>query len=273
MGHILPTMMIRTIFIALALLVQPALAERMPRSPADVVKVSILPGWRVDTYTHLAGLHMALAPGWKTYWRAPGDGGIPTRIDTGASRNIDDLIIHWPRPQVFRISGMRSLGYENAVTLPLEISVSDPGQVRLAAQVVFGICREVCIPVALSVAQDLPARGAMDPRIVAALEARPRSGVGIARAACELLAYGQDYQLNVSVQTAFSGAGEAMAIELEDDRIWVGEPRLARQPNWWHGMAKLMVPTETVRQIHQQRIRITLLTEDDAIDINGCHGR
>jgi len=68
-----------------------------------------------------------LAPGWKTYWRAPGDGGIPPRFDWQGSENLGGAEFHWPVPQVFHENGLRSMGYYDSVVIPVEVSVPNAG--------------------------------------------------------------------------------------------------------------------------------------------------
>ena len=71
------------------------------------------------------GLEMQLKEGWKTYWRAPGDAGIPTQFDFDGSRNIVSYRTHWPVPEVFWQNGMRSIGYDTEVVLPLRLQTGD----------------------------------------------------------------------------------------------------------------------------------------------------
>ena len=51
----------------------------------------------------LALLTVELQPGWKTYWRSPGEGGVAPKI-TWPAGVTDDW--HWPVPSRFDISGM-----------------------------------------------------------------------------------------------------------------------------------------------------------------------
>ena len=57
-------------------IVTPASAQILENGLSDVVNLSFLPGWREADGTHVAAIKFTLAPGWKTYWRAPGDGGF-----------------------------------------------------------------------------------------------------------------------------------------------------------------------------------------------------
>ena len=69
---------------ALALCPQAAVAG----PPEDVVQIEVLPGWQTASGTQMAAIRLTLAPGWKTYWRAPGEGGIPPAFGWAGSQNI-----------------------------------------------------------------------------------------------------------------------------------------------------------------------------------------
>ena len=64
-----------------------------------------------------------MQPGWKTYWKSPGDGGFAQNISWENSSNISDVKILWPTPIKFEILGLTSLGYQDNVTFPLEIEI------------------------------------------------------------------------------------------------------------------------------------------------------
>src|SRR5262245_23467106 len=64
------------------------------------------------------GLEFRLAPGWKVYWRAPGDAGLPPEIDWSGSRNLAGTEISWPAPRRFTAFNLETIGYEDAVVLP-----------------------------------------------------------------------------------------------------------------------------------------------------------
>src|SRR5213592_1420021 len=70
----------------------------------------------------LGGIAFQLQPGWKTYWRTPGDSGVPPRFDFSKSENMEAVTVLWPAPMKFDDgAGGYSLGYKNAVVLPLRI--------------------------------------------------------------------------------------------------------------------------------------------------------
>ncbi len=94
-----------------------------------------------------AGIEIKLAPGWKTYWRYPGDSGVPPRFDFSGSRNVKNAEVLWPAPSRFADAGGFSIGYKEAVILPLRITSSDPAQpVSLTLALDYAICEKLCVP-------------------------------------------------------------------------------------------------------------------------------
>src|ERR1700712_2816752 len=70
----------------------------------------------------LGGIAIQLQPGWKTYWRTPGDSGGPPRFDFSRSDNVEAVTVLWPAPTAFDDgAGGVSLGYKQKVVLPLRI--------------------------------------------------------------------------------------------------------------------------------------------------------
>ncbi len=104
------------------------------------------------------GLEIKLEPGWKTYWRSPGEGGMPPRFDWRGSANLADLVVFWPAPKRFEIGGLDSTGYAGHVILPLEAKLAAPGAplaVKLTLH--YAVCREICMLVEANLALDVPA--------------------------------------------------------------------------------------------------------------------
>ena len=121
----LADMLIRALLSALTLV---AALPAHALTQDDVVSARLLSGWQTDRGTHMAALELALAPGWKTYWRAPGDAGIPPSFDFSASTNLKSVRFHWPRPAVFDLNGMQTIGYHDHLVLPIEVTPEDPAQ-------------------------------------------------------------------------------------------------------------------------------------------------
>ena len=96
---------------------------------------------------HRAGLQIRLEPGTKTYWRTPGDSGVPPLFDWSASRNLAEISLAWPAPIRFSDGGGQSIGYKTDVVFPVLVRPADPAQpVHLAAKVDYAVCETICIP-------------------------------------------------------------------------------------------------------------------------------
>src|SRR3954466_8286662 len=97
----------------------------------------------------LGGIAFQLEPGWKTYWRNPGDSGVPPRFDFSKSDNVEAVTVLWPAPMKFDDgAGGFSLGYKKQVVLPLRIVAKNNDRpVTLRAQISYAVCEKICIPV------------------------------------------------------------------------------------------------------------------------------
>jgi DsbC/DsbD-like thiol-disulfide interchange protein len=97
----------------------------------------------------LGGIGFQLQPGWKTYWRTPGDSGVPPRFDFSKSENTEAVTVLWPAPTKFDDgAGGHSMGYHNQVVLPLRIVAKNADKpVTLRAEINYAVCEKLCIPV------------------------------------------------------------------------------------------------------------------------------
>jgi DsbC/DsbD-like thiol-disulfide interchange protein len=113
--------------------------------------VRLLAGSRSGTVL-LGGIAFQLQPGWKTYWRTPGDSGVPPRFDFSKSENIEAVTVLWPAPLKFDDgAGGHSLGYHDQVILPLRIVAKNADKpVLLRAAINYAVCEKLCIPVEAS---------------------------------------------------------------------------------------------------------------------------
>jgi DsbC/DsbD-like thiol-disulfide interchange protein len=97
----------------------------------------------------LGGIAFQLQPGWKTYWRTPGDSGVPPRFDFSKSENVEAVTVLWPAPLKFDDgAGGHSLGYHDQIVLPLRIVAKNTDKpVTLRADINYAVCEKICIPV------------------------------------------------------------------------------------------------------------------------------
>ena len=107
------------------------------------------------------GLQFQLQPGWKIYWRTPGDAGYPPKLDWTGSDNLGDPVLRWPAPHRFVLAGLQNYGYKGEVVLPIDAPLLSPGwPLALRLGVDFLACAEICVPQHADLALDLPAGAA-----------------------------------------------------------------------------------------------------------------
>ena len=103
------------------------------------------------------GLQFKMLPGWKIYWRSPGDAGFPPRPSWAGSKNVASVHVDWPAPVRFSVTGLETLGYKNEVVLPLTLEPFEAGKaVSIRAQVPYLTCEEICVPYDARLTLDLP---------------------------------------------------------------------------------------------------------------------
>ena len=268
--------MLKPTLLSCAAVLVTALAPALPAlagPPDDVVRIEVLPGWQTADGTQMAGLRLTLAPGWKTYWRAPGDGGIPPAFSWAGSENIGGAAFHWPTPEVFDQNGMRSFGYHNQVVIPIEITPSVAGApTRLQGEVEIGVCLDICVPVHLTFAADLPPAAQRDVAIVTALVDTPISGAeaGLTTATCAVEPADDGMWITAVLHLPPTGGTEVIVIEAGDPQIWVSETDVTRDGSALTARARMVHVSGAAFALDRSALRITVLGDDRAVDIQGC---
>ena len=238
----------------------------------ELLQASLLPGWRMEGGHHMSGLSLELAAGWKTYWRSPGEAGIPPEFNWSGSTNVKSVRVHWPSPVVFHTNGMQTVGYHDAVVLPLEVEPIDPSQpVQLQAHVDMGICKDICMPASVAVTAVLPAPGGQDALITAALKDRPETGgqAGVSRVTCtvEPIADG----LRLTAEITMPARGEEMVVfEPADRTIWVAEAATSRSAGVLTAVTEMVAPSGDPFALDRSALRLTVIGTGRAVEIDGC---
>jgi DsbC/DsbD-like thiol-disulfide interchange protein len=132
----------------------------------------------------MGGIEIQLQPGWKTYWRTPGDSGVPPRFDFSKSANVESVTPLYPAPKKFDDgAGGISYGYHKHVIFPLRIVPKNPNEpVQLRAAVSYAVCEKLCLPVeAEAELAFTSAASALDSVVAGALNKVPKP-VGTAEA-------------------------------------------------------------------------------------------
>jgi DsbC/DsbD-like thiol-disulfide interchange protein len=270
--------MIKRILLLCALLLAvPALASAQTGAvPKDVLKLTVLPGWRTASGTHMAALKIQLKPGWKTYWRAPGDGGIPPQFDWSGSSNIRSVQFHWPRPEVATTNGMRTIVYHNEVIVPVEFTPAKPGQpLTLKGRVDLGVCNDICVPYSTKFSAALSANiTKADPVIRTALakQPMPASKAGVRKVVCTIEPISDGLRVTATITMPPTGADEVTVIEAPDQNIWVAEASSNRNGNTLTAITEMVPPSNAPFMLDRSKIRITVMGSKRAVDIQGCTG-
>ena len=94
-----------------------------------------------------AGVEIRLQQGWKTYWRYPGDSGVPPIFDFSSSENIKSVHVLWPAPERFTDGAGYSIGYKDNVLFPVRVSARDDRKpVVLRVSLDYAVCDTLCVP-------------------------------------------------------------------------------------------------------------------------------
>jgi suppressor for copper-sensitivity B len=106
------------------------------------------------------GVQIKLRPGWWTYWRSPGDTGMPPDFNWAGSQNIRWAPeLFWPKPQQKASFGHALRVYKDEVVFPLRVVATNPSKpVGLKLNLTFGVCKDVCVPISASVELALNAK-------------------------------------------------------------------------------------------------------------------
>ena len=127
-----------------------------------------------------AGVEIRLEEGWKTYWRNPGDAGIPPTFDWTGSSNLAAAEALYPAPHRFADPAGQSIGYKNSVVFPVRLSPADPGApIQLRLKLSYAACATLCVPAEANLALTVPPALQMPAGAIAeALGRVPRKPVG-----------------------------------------------------------------------------------------------
>lgn len=239
----------------------------------DLAQIEVLDGGMTPQGTYLGAIRMSLTDGWKTYWRAPGDAGIPPSFDWGKSRNVGELTITWPAPEVFEQGGLTTVGYTDQLILPVEITPKNAGKpVRLRGEMEFGICKDVCVPGNLRFDHTLDADAERNPTIAAALAQRPYSAreAGVKSATCRLSPTDDGIRVEAHIAMPSAGGQEMTVFEPGNPQLWASAAESRRVGNTLVASSEIISNSGSAFALDRSEIRITVLGSKHSVDIRGC---
>ena len=262
------TSILRTTSLALGL-ATPAVAGPFD----DLAQIDVIPGWQTSSGTHMAAIRVTLRPGWKTYWRAPGDAGIPAQFSWVGSENITAAQFHWPTPLVFDQGGMQSVGYYDSLVLPIELTQADPDAVtRMAGQITIGVCEDICVPVSMPFSAELPADGRRDGAITASLLNQPFSAAeaNVTSSTCSISPAEDGLTVTATLTMPSTGQDEDVVIEAGNPEVWVSQADIIRTGDQLQATVDMIHASSSSFALDRSAIRITVLGSSHAVDVRGC---
>ena len=254
---------------AIAALGFSALAVVAEEYPANL---EIIPGFANPNGTHVMAFALSLDPDWKTYWRSPGDAGIPPAFDWSSSTNVRDVEFHWPRPTDFEAYGLRTRGFEGELVLPVTITPERASErMHVGGTVKLGVCREVCLVIELPFGATLPAEGGKE-RINQALSRVPEQFTVSQTAGhgpnCETTPISDGMRITMTLDNV--EPIEMAIIEYSDQSIWVSDTDVSSMENRVELTAE-MVPVQAAPfELDPNNVILTVLSFGGDVEYLGC---
>ncbi|SLN21197.1 hypothetical protein AQS8620_00591 [Aquimixticola soesokkakensis] len=229
----------------------------------------LLAGWTHADGSRTAALRLEMNAGWHTYWRRPGDTGIPPQFDWSASHNLAAVQIHWPNPQIFDTSGSATLGYEGTLVLPITLTPRDPAApIDLSVALDLGVCDEVCLPLSSQVSARFdPSTTGDVPAIQTALAQGPTPAHG---ATCTATPIADGLRLTATLETPRLGRREVMVIEPSDPAIWVSQAEVLRDGAVIRATSDLVPPNAQPFALERSKVTISVIGDAGAVQTVGC---
>ncbi|MEP1444271.1 MAG: protein-disulfide reductase DsbD domain-containing protein [Hyphomicrobiales bacterium] len=225
-----------------------AVAETTPWTSGFGYKARLIMGAMMDDGHYQGGFEIDLEEGWKTYWRLPGENGIPPLFDVKNSSNLKDFKVLWPTPQVFKDGSGQGIGYKKRVLLPFKVKPEVVDQtIDFNLSIFFGVCAEVCVPA------DVKFSGLLSPD-------KPQSlNHALIQEAISLVPV-MDHPLGLRVKTAdlsVEGSKEYVELGLNLDKSVENLVVLVEGPEDWY-FDPLNVPMNEVGGTDIKKIRVPL---------------
>lgn len=234
--------------------------------PPGLTGARMLPGWTEPDGSRVAAIELDLEPGWKTYWRSPGDSGLPPSFDWAGSENLADVTFHWPAPEAIRSGDSLTMGYHDRLVLPFTARPKDATQpMQLSASMEFGLCENICVPALVEMSADAP-QPDRDRAITAALEDVP------AQSSQKLTCSTEEIEDGIRVSVALPSKDvQLAAMELKGQpEIWVSGTEIAQEGDQTVATAEFVPPNGAPFPLDPALLTMTLVGAEGAVELQGC---
>jgi len=246
-----------------------ALALAAPAGAAGAGAVVTTPQVRAELVAHAPegvvpgkplqlGLLIEHQPHWHTYWKNPGDSGLPTTLAFTLPAGFSTGEIRWPTPARLPIGPLMNFGYEGRLLLPVAVQVpasfsGESLEVKLRAD--WLVCKDVCIPEGGDFSLQLPARAATAGHaeaFAAAEAAAPRPAAG-AKAQAEI----KEGALQVRI-SGLPAAWQGRDLQLFPETAGVLNNAAPVQGRWESGQWSAAIPIDAQRSAGPETMPVVL---------------
>ena len=263
------------LLLAAVLLLIAATTPLRAQSVEEIVQAQILTGTVDAAGNRVAAIKLTLLPGWKTYWRAPGQAGIPPLFDWSGSRNLAEVALIWPRPLVFDLNGLTSIGYHGELVLPVVLTPQRPAApLDLRLRMEIGVCKDICVPAVLTLRATLAdtIAAAADPAITRALALRPTPAAqaGLRNIACTVTPIADGLSIRAEITLPAQGGAELVVFETADPNVWVSPAATSRAGAVLTATADLVPPAGAAFALDRSSVTLTVLGSKNSVEIHGC---
>ncbi|MBI1777254.1 MAG: thioredoxin family protein [Proteobacteria bacterium] len=270
--------LVRLLALAVLLLARaigPAGAASLPSDPNELGQVRLIAATTAvgELASLRLGLEFQLAPGWKTYWRTPGDAGYAPRLDWSGSENLAEVLLKWPLPERFSLFGLETLGYEGTPVLPVIATLREPGRkLDLTLKLDWLVCKEVCIPMTSSLALVLPAgpaKASAEAHEIDRFNARvpsPATAVGLALDRIEAAGEGNATRLTILARADPAFIHPDVLIE-GPSGFGFGRPQVRLSDSGRQARFTLSASGPDAASLAGQRLMLTLVDGERALEV------
>ena len=250
-----------------------AAAQSLLGQKTDYASVFLHAGRALDDGRRLTALRMEMKPGWKTYWRSPGDAGIPPHFNCDGSTNLKAVSITWPTPVVFDTYGSRTIGYEERMVLLLTLTPENPVEpIGIKLNFTYGLCREICIPAQQDIVMAIEPGAAEDggyflDRAAATAPISAAAG-GLIAHECKVEGAGEKRRFVTALSLQAPLLAAPVIIAEGPEGVWFGPVATSIRNGALVGEGP--VETEAGRWIDRASLSLTVLGPERAVALEGC---
>lgn len=208
-----------------------------------------------------AGLRIEHAPEWHSYWKNPGDSGLPTELEWQLPSGVKAGAIAWPAPKKFALGDLANYGYEGTLLLPVPLTV-EPSfvgrQLNIEVLATWLICRKECVPEEASFKLEVPTGVSLARHATLfeqALAARPQV---LSRASGQIEVGAQGLTLKV---LGLPAEWRGQLLELFPETVAIVEPGAPWQQRWEGETWRAEVPLSKFRQESPAQMPVVLTAE------------